>query len=218
MVTVSQSVEKIIDEKPFLQEALRRGILNTAALAEEIKPLVEEMLKHEVKFSAVNMALRRQGERLGSREGSALAVFKESTDIIVRNKLISMTLARQELLPRIISALYAETKDDDFLTVTQGLREVMLIMNDSLHQRVKEDLSGLRKKKVIEDLCSITINIPEESVQAIGLFYQLTRKLAWENIPIIDVVSTYTEITILVEEQQITRAFEALRRLVRNKD
>ena len=64
MVNVSHLVEKIIEQKPFLQEALSKGIVNNAALAEELRPQIEKELKKEVKFSAVNMAVRRLSEKL----------------------------------------------------------------------------------------------------------------------------------------------------------
>lgn len=213
MVNIAQSVEKIIEDKPFVQEALRKGILNTAAYAEEIKPYVEGMLKKEVKFSAVNMAIRRLGTRLEKKQ-SVLAEFKSSTDMTVRNKLSVVTLYKQDFDPKLISRIYDVAEKDDFLTVTQGIKEVMMIVDDSLYARIKDKLDTRLKKKEIGGVCSITIDIPEDSPQAIGLFFQLTRQLAWENIPIIDLVSTYTEMTILVKDDQITKAFESIRRLV----
>ena len=42
MVTIAKIVEKQIEEKPFLQEALSRGIINNAALAEQLIPIVEK--------------------------------------------------------------------------------------------------------------------------------------------------------------------------------
>jgi len=48
MVTVAHLVEKIIAQKPFLQEALSKGIVNNAALAEELLPEIEKELKKRV--------------------------------------------------------------------------------------------------------------------------------------------------------------------------
>ncbi len=57
MVTVSHLVEKIVKRKPFLEEALARGILNYVALAETLQPEIEKELKTKVKTSAIMMAL-----------------------------------------------------------------------------------------------------------------------------------------------------------------
>ena len=42
MVTVAHLVEKIVEQKPFVQEALSRGIINNAALAEELIPFGDD--------------------------------------------------------------------------------------------------------------------------------------------------------------------------------
>ena len=39
-----------LEDKPFIQEALARGIVNHAALAESLIPGIERELKKEVKF------------------------------------------------------------------------------------------------------------------------------------------------------------------------
>ncbi len=50
MVTIARIVEKHIEERPFVQEALSRGIINNAALAEELIPIVEKELKKKMKI------------------------------------------------------------------------------------------------------------------------------------------------------------------------
>ena len=72
MATVTQIVEQLIRQKPFLHEALRRGIINHAALAEDLMPDVEASFEKKVTFSAVNMAIRRLSERLEKRQVESL--------------------------------------------------------------------------------------------------------------------------------------------------
>ena len=64
MVTISHLVKKKIEDKPFLQEALRRKLINYGALADELKPEIEKELQKKVKHSAVMMALRRLADQL----------------------------------------------------------------------------------------------------------------------------------------------------------
>ena len=44
MVTISHLAEKLISEKPFLQDALYRGIINYRALADDLVPKIEKEL------------------------------------------------------------------------------------------------------------------------------------------------------------------------------
>ena len=64
MVTAAHIVKKLVQEKPFYQEALSRGIINNAALAEELLPDIEKELGKKVKLYAVIMAIRRLSEEL----------------------------------------------------------------------------------------------------------------------------------------------------------
>ena len=64
MVTVSHIVNHLIMEKPFLEDALARGIINYAGLAEELQPIIETEMDKKVKITAIVMALRRHSEKI----------------------------------------------------------------------------------------------------------------------------------------------------------
>jgi hypothetical protein len=42
--------------------------------------------------------------------------------------------------------------------------------------------------------------------------YAILKRLAWQNLNVVDVVSTATEFTIVVSNEQVDQAFSALRR------
>lgn len=217
MVNVAHIVEKIISEKPFLQEALARGIVNNSALAEEIIPEIEKELKKKVKFPAVNMAIRRLSEKL-DKSFIVNAKFDQNTDISIRSDLVEIPVFKMEDVQDNIKELYGlvNFRKGDFLTVTQGLHEVMVITNKRYEKKVMELFSKKSVKKVISNLSSITINIPDESVDEVGLFYLVTRALTWENINIIDIVSTLNEMTFILREDDTARAYDCLKNLISN--
>jgi aspartokinase len=215
MVTVSHLVEKIIEQKPFLQEALSRGIVNNAALAEELKPQIEKELKKKVKFSAVNMAIRRLSEKL-KKTFIEKAKFDKTCDVTVKSDLIEITIHKIDDVQKYVKELYniVDFRKGDFLTITQGLYEVMLITNKKHEKRILDLFPKKIIKKIIRGLSSLTISIPPEAVETIGLFYIVTRALNWENINIIDIVSTFTEMTFIVKEGDTARAFNTLKKLI----
>ena len=59
MITISQIVYSIIENKPFLEEGLKKGIINLSALARFIKPDIEKKLQKKVKTGAIIVALDR---------------------------------------------------------------------------------------------------------------------------------------------------------------
>ncbi|MBI2143481.1 hypothetical protein HYU20_04045, partial [Candidatus Woesearchaeota archaeon] len=93
MVTVSAVVKKIVNEKPLLQEGLRQGIISFAALAEKIKPQVEQQLGKDVNDAAVVMALRRHSEVM---EGSDVrrVRFEPHAQLTLKTSLVYFSVKR----------------------------------------------------------------------------------------------------------------------------
>jgi aspartokinase len=217
MVTVSHLVEKVIEQKPFIQEALSNGIINNAALADQMLPEIEKELKKKVKFSAVNMAIRRLSEKL-EQSFISKAKFNNNSDLTLKSNLIEITVYKMEDSQEYIGKLYSlvDIKGGDFLTITQGLHELMIITNEKYEKKILEMFPNKLIKKSIKNLSSITINIPEESIETIGLFYIVTRALNWENINIVDIVSTFTEMTFIIKEEDTARSFNVLKELIKD--
>jgi aspartokinase len=218
MPTVAHLTRKIIERKPFLEEALSEGIINNAALAEKIIPELEKELKKKIKFSAANLAIRRMAENLQTHPVVNLK-FNKDTDISLKSNIIEIVLYKNENIPDYIKKIYnlMDFKKGDFLTITQGVNEVMIITNQKHKQNILGIIPNKFIKKKIDSLSALTVNIPESAVEGIGLFYVISKELNWENINIIDIVSTYTEITLIVEEDDASRAFDVLKKLI-NRD
>ena len=215
MVTIANIVERIVEQKPFLQEALSRGIVNNAALAEAIKPEIEKELRKKVKFSAVNMAIRRLCEKL-KKSFIEKAKFDKDSDITIKSDLIEIVIYKIEDTQKYLQKIYdiVNFREGDFLTITQGLHEVMIITNKKHGKKIISLFPKRTIKKTVKNLSSLTINIPEAALETIGLFYMVTRALNWENINIIDIVSTFSEMTFIVSEKDTARSFDALKKLI----
>lgn len=215
MPTIAQIVEDIIARKPFLQEGLSRGIVNNAALAEELIPQIEKVLNKKVKFSAVNMAIRRLSEKL-ERSFVSEAKFCRDSNITMKSGLFEITVYKNADTQKTIRKLYSivDFRKGDFLTITQGLYETMVITDIKYLDRILSMFSRKSVRKIIKGLGSLTISIPEDSIETVGLFYIVTRALNWEDISIVDIVSTLTEMTYVLREDDLARAFNVLKELV----
>ena len=63
------------------------------------------------------------------------------------------------------------------------------------------------------DLSSISVKLPIENVSVPGIYYFVFQRLSWEGINIYEVISTSNEFTILVNEEQVDRAFRIIKDL-----
>ena len=213
MPTIAHVVEHEIRKKPFLQEGLVKGVISHSGLAEALLPAVKKELGKEVDKYAVIMAIRRHSEKLEKTfVGKKTLGFE--TDLTMKSGLVEMTLRNESLEVDKLKRVYelVDFASGDFFTATRGLHETTLLTN-------RKHLPELRKlfprtKSVVEGLGSITIRIPENSVEVPGLFFQVTRTLAWENISIVEIVSTYTELTVILKEEDLSKAFHSLKVLL----
>jgi aspartokinase len=161
------------------------------------------------------MAIRRLAEKL-EKSFVVKTKFDEETNVIVQSDLIEIVVYKTEDVQKQIKQLYdlVDFRKGDFLTITQGLHEVMIIANKKYEKKIIVKFSEKSIKKLVKDLSSLTINIPETSVETVGLFYTVARALNWENINIVDIVSTFTEMTFIVNENDTSKAFESLKKLI----
>lgn len=214
MVTISRIVEKIIEDNPILQEAIHRQIINYAALAENIKPQVEREMKISVKTSAVMMALRRLGDKL-EKSFVKTAKFDKDADIFIKSDLFEITLKKSKKTYSLIKDVYEKIDPEkDFLTITQGLSQITLISNKRNKKRITEIFGREKIVKEINDLACISTTLPINAIDQVGYFYNITRGFAWENLPIIEIVSTFTELSFIVREKDVPKSFLVFKEII----
>ena len=217
MVTISRVVEKRMSEKPFLQEALKKGIINYYALADSMLEDVEKEIGKKIKAPAIMMALRRLSERLEKKSFEEIK-FTLECNIVTRDGLLEITFDKNkknlEKLRKIFDKV--DYSKGDFLTVTQGIYEISLITNEhkirSLKKMFNEDII-----KITKGLGAVTLTLPLKIVESPGFFYLVTRAIAWENININEIVSTTRELTLIIKYDDIPKVYNILRKLLNEK-
>jgi aspartokinase len=159
--------------------------------------------------------VRRLSEKL-EKSFVAKVKFDKDSDISLKSELVEITVYKSSAIEIKLKKLYdtIRAKDGAFLTITQGINEVMIITNKKYESAILKVFSDDEVKKKISGLSSVTIMIPENAFNTMGLFYLVTRALNWENINIIDIVSTFTEMTFIIKEDDASRAFNCLRELI----
>jgi hypothetical protein len=191
-VTIAQQVRSYLRNKPYLLEALEKGIVNLSELSRQIQ--------QELKTGnavAIKAALRRFAEELQrhkqKREEKVLQLLKRSGIAVYDRKSV------------IITAKEIALKNG--LKVDLPNKYVYLLDRADLPQRI----STLVK----HDNCTmIVINSPEELEATVGVVSFLTTLLAEANVNIVEFVSCWTETIIVVEKKDSLKTYETLTNLV----
>lgn len=216
MITISRAVENVLNSKPFILDALNDDIINFSSLAIFIKSDVERLLKREVNNGAIIMAIRRF--KALSDIGLAKKIaeqIKKFGDILVRSNLVDYTFKNSDTLLKNQRKLLEIIKDkrEFFYTVTQGVYETTFILSNQIKDEIPIIFEGEKLVSSSSGLSSITIKLPIGNIEQPGLYYFIFKKLAWEGINILEVVSTSNEFTVLLKDQDIDKAFTVIKNL-----
>lgn len=216
MVTISEAVNDVVSRKPFLEEALASGLINLSSLARDIHPEISKRLNKDIKQGAIVMALKRLKPTINFQINLRVKkVINLLGDITVRSNLADYTFRNSETLigcqTRLLEIISA--RKEIFYAFSQGIYETTLILSDLIEHEVLNIFKGENMTYKIKSLSSITIKLPEENSQVFGVYYHILKKLAYEGINILEIVSTTHEFTIIVTDKDVDGAFSVLKRL-----
>lgn len=216
MVTVPEIVEEIIRKSPFLEEGLSRGIINLSSFAREIQPTIQKRLFKDIKIGAIVMALKRLIRQKRYKKSNELSeVLKNISDITVRSSILEFAFENSSTLlesqKKLLDQILAEK--NTFFTFSSGVYETSLFVSQNLQNQVKKIFAQEKLRYEMNDLSAITIILPKEAVFVPGVYYSVLKGLAWEGIPFVEVVSSYTELTIILQNSNVNLAFAVLKNL-----
>lgn len=216
MITVPEATEKIIKRSRYLSEAISKDLINLSALAAYIKPEIEEMLIKKVSRASILMAIRRAKLKLGKKPKSKYKdIFKSPPEMTIKSNLSLISLINSEDLYKncVDFFNFNPIQRKCFFTLTEGLSETTIVISTSLK---KEFINNLEKENIIIDidnLSSITIQLPKEVTTSPGIFYFFLKSLAWEEINVVEIVSTSLELTFIFDSKDINKAFSVFKAL-----
>ncbi|MBU4098539.1 aspartate kinase [Patescibacteria group bacterium] len=212
MISTSEVVQSIIQKSPLLEDGLARGIINYSALARDLRPQIEKKLMKSIKRGAIVMALKRVSKSL-KYEKQKIRQTINLSGLTIRSNLVEFTYANSDTMtekPKQVFTI-SEKRKGVFCNISQGVRETMIVAAEEVEDEIKKIFKQERLIASIGDISAITILLNKESIITPGVYYSVLKLLAWNNINIIDVISTYSELTVIFDNKDIDKAFTILR-------
>jgi len=191
-MTVAQDVRNHLRNKPYLLEALEKGIVNLSELSRQIQ---KEIKTNDT--SAIKAALRRYSGELQKhkqkREEKVLLLLKRSSIAVYDRKSVMIT--GKELNTK--TGMKVDLLD----------KFVYLLDRSDFPERI----SALMK----HDNCTmIVVHSPEELEATPGVVAFLATILAEQNVNIIEFISCWTETIIVVDRKDSIKTYELLSNMV----
>ncbi|MGD9927686.1 MAG: hypothetical protein AB7S66_09050 [Sphaerochaeta sp.] len=214
--SVSSCVKRIVDKSPFIHEMLINGILSFSNYASFIQDEVQKAYGKEVKASAIVMALRRYGEEL-KRENAKTNHGNVEYGIVMKTNIFDVNLVRKDNFISKLGVLYRNisTEKGDFLNITLGSHEVSLAVSEKYRYLVDELTEGEEILNQMNDLVALSLVFTGDFLQTPGIVYEAVRHLAWEQINVIEIVSTMNELTFVIKREDSMKAFDVLQGFLR---
>lgn len=215
-MTIAQAVRHYVETHPFIEEGLSDGIINYAGLARMIQPAIQTVCTQTVREGAIIMALKRLSPSYYYQVSAGIRKFLSRLgQFTVRYDIVDYTyhnssslIGHQENVFRHIAK-----HPDLFYSFSQGLSESTIVASKHLHQYISVLFSEEQMLAHKKDLAALTIMLPKDNTEISGIYYFIFKELAWQDINIVEVISTTHEITLVVAESDVEESFRLVRRL-----
>lgn len=208
MITVAQITKKVLLNDPIAFEAARLNLLNLSAYAEQIKERVEEKTFKEVKKTTIVVALSRMLDEIKATEPLVRKIKLD--DVIIKTPICDISYEKNIANITKAQNFAKQVNQKDFFTITQSNSEITIIAPSAMKNKILKHFDD-KPKKVFENMVCITARFGEEYLEVNNIIFSIIRALAIKRINIIEIVSTYTELSVIVSQEDMQSTLEALK-------
>lgn len=211
MITVAQKVEELVNQSPYLREAMTDKLINLSSLARQLKPQIEKDLLKDVTEGAIFVALQRYSSTMKPYYQVNPADYLANLGL--RSDLFELTVKNSSRLLEKLSQLAKEVEDQRASTFifTQGQYETTVITSKTLRSALEKTLEGESITSTIPDLTGISLQRTHDQIETTGVLQFPLRILAWEGISVVEIITTLNEIMIIVRDFEVDRAVVSIR-------
>ncbi|AXT58855.1 hypothetical protein D1816_00315 [Aquimarina sp. AD10] len=214
MKTITDCVHNILRHQPFLEDALSRDIINFSSLAIDLLPQVEKVMRKPVKPGSIVMALRRYNPRTIKNIDN----LRNLGDIVVRSGITEYTFLNSNTILTSQTNLLNSVKNEvkAYFTYSSNFQESNILVTSSLKDTVEKHFKNETCISIADNLASMSIALPEDNSKAVGLYFYLFKLLAYEGIPVFEVISTSNYFTLFLEKEHVNKAFLLMNEIKEN--
>ncbi len=209
MIKISQVIEEIFKGDDIAREALKLGYLNMSAYAKKIAPQISSRLYKPVSVGSIVVSMSRiRGKFLDEPDYRPPVKIEE---LSLRANLSEITYEKTK--EAVIAAAKLNTlivNPEAFFAITQGTHELTVICDSAHLDQIVNQFPAPPKGRYM-DLTAITVRfIEQEYIEIPNMLFTLISALASSRINIIEIVSTYTELSFVVRNNDAQRLISAL--------
>lgn len=215
MLKITDIVKDILFASEPELTALSRHVLNLSAYAKRIQPEVERRALKKVQAGTIVVALSRISSDLSDEDPLLPRVVLDS--IAVKSNLAEITFNKtaENKMQAQKLATKKQFAQADFLATVYGVGEISIFCPMSLVQPIIESFKPEKPRLVLGNLAALTVQFAERYIETPNMYFALLRALAVKKLNIVELISTYTELTFLVRQKDLNELFVLMNGLMR---
>lgn len=214
MLKISSSVEQIILKDRIALEAIERGIFNASAYAKAIHAQVEEATMKEVKLGTVIVAINRLMNTFTKNRTFTPKV--KLTHFSVTTHISELTYEKTEgVVAKLASLDVSLLSKKDFFTLTQGVHEITILSSEQTVPHIKRHI-GIKPAIQMDNLVAISMRFSPDYIAVPNTIFSLVSVLATRHINLMEIVSTYTELSFIVRKEEMEETINAVNEYTEN--
>lgn len=206
---ISEEVRKALGRYPYLEEYLAMGVINHRALARELR----RNMKSEANLQSIVSAIRRAGLSRKRAGGEKILRILSGSDVNLKYDLAAATIVIDQEPQRRIEEVHRALRGKRHMLL-QGMRTLTVVAEEDDLREVLDRLRGM-EVELRESLASVVVRSPEDIVSTPGVIAHIAVLLALDGINVVEMMSSSTETSFILEERDALRAVEVIRREIK---
>jgi len=213
MRTTSEKVSEVIEQSPYLREALSEGLINLSALARKIRTQVSEEMMRDVSESAIFSSLQRMASDI--EPFYTLNPKHHLDNLSLTSNLVAMTIVITPSLAEKIKKISDLSAEKGFFFISSYFEnEATLAFPQTMKQEIETILKYEETRHKVEDISSLLMNRGVDWVKNPGILYYPIQQLAMEGISVVHIFTTRYKLFVFINNDDVDRAFTILRRAI----
>ncbi|MCS4542287.1 MAG: ACT domain-containing protein [Euryarchaeota archaeon] len=219
MVSLAEATRKALIKFPFIEDYLKSGAINYRGLARAIEEdVARELCTKKVNLETISTVVRRYANSFKGKETKVAPRFKvlSKSSVGLQRDIAVLTIKMSWELPKQLEKLReaVSKRGGELFYTIQNPSAVTIVVNQ---RYLNEILKFLKKESILQlrkNLAAILIDSPEEIAETPGVISEMAIVLARYNISVVELVSSFTHTTFIVEGKKAIEAYEVISKLV----
>lgn len=214
MITLSQLIDQHFSHSPYLREAANRGLLNYTALARELQPQFERQTMKANSIEAISIALRRYAHKIKPATSATFRPEKAFTQLTLQSDLSALTYANQDSLTSDLTLFLNQLGQapPPYFAITRGPTQTTLILANQLKALAQSTLQNQLQLAHEPQLIAFSLKLQSGHEAMPGVLVYPLNLLSWNDISVVEVISTNDELSIVAHQQDSEDIFQLLNR------